>query len=272
MTDALAIMAAPFAACVVLTGIHAYLGLHVLARGVIFVDLALAQVAALGATGAFLLGHEVGGGVAYGLSLLAALAAALIFALSRRKVERVPQEAIIGVVYAVAAAGVILLVDRAPHGGEHIKTLLVGQILWVDWVGVAKLAGLYALVGALHYALRQPLLLVSQDPDEARSQGLSIWLWDFLFYASFAVVVTSSVAIAGVLLVFSFLIVPALLGVLLAEGLGARLKIAWAAGGGIALAGCALSYAFDLPTGAAVVCTFGADLALVAPVASRLRR
>ena len=269
MSDVLAIMAAPFAACVVLTGIHAYLGLHVLARGVIFVDLALAQVAALGATVAFLLGLEAGGLPAYGLSLGFALLAALLFAASRRRVQRVPQEAIIGVVYAVAAAAVILLVDRAPHGGEHVKALLVGQILWVDWATVARLAGLYGAVGLMHFVYRRQLLAVSQDAEAARGSGLSTGWWDFLFYGSFALVVTSSVAIAGVLLVFSFLIVPAMIGVLLADQLRARLLIAWGAGGLVALAGCLLSYAMDLPTGAAVVCTFGVALAGVVPFAGR---
>jgi zinc/manganese transport system permease protein len=249
----------PFLACLVLTAIHVYLGLHVLARGVIFVDLALAQVAALGITIAFLAGHAVASPAAYWYALVFAVAGGLLFALTRVRRAPIPQEAIIGIVYAVSAAMAVLVVDRAPQGSEHIKQLLVGSILTVDAADVGRLAALYALVGALHWAVRRPLLRLSFADDGAAAP----W-WDALFYATFAVVVTSSVRVAGVLLVFAYLVVPAAVGALLTRSIAGRLAIGWSVGAVVSAAGLGASYLWDLPTGAAIVTAFGAAIALVA--------
>jgi zinc/manganese transport system permease protein len=124
--DMLHLLAAPFAACLVLAGIHCYLGLHVVTRGVIFVDLALAQFAALGGAAALLAGTDLGGKGAYALSLAFAFGGAGLFALARTRKERIPQEAVIGIAYAVASALAVLILDRTPHGGEEIKAMLLG--------------------------------------------------------------------------------------------------------------------------------------------------
>ena len=205
----------PFLACLVLTGIHVYLGLHVLARGIIFVDLALAQVAALGISVAFLAGHPIQSDAAYWYALAFTVGGAALFAASRVHRAPIPQEAVIGIVYAVSAAAAVLVVDRAPQGGEHIKTLLVGSILTVTGREVAQLALLYAVIGALHLAVRHPLLEISFDPEAALAHGRRLRGWDLIFYITFGIVVTSSVRIAGVLLVFSYLIVPAAVAALL---------------------------------------------------------
>ncbi len=254
----------PFLACLILTGIHVYLGLHVLARGVIFVDLALAQVAALGITVAFLAGHPIQSDAAYWYALAFTVGGALLFALSRTHRAPIPQEAIIGIVYAVSAAAAVLVVDRAPQGGEHIKQLLVGSILTVSASEVVEVAILYAVIGVLHVAIRRPLLEISFDPDAARRRGRWIRWWDFCFYVTFGVVVTSSVRMAGVLLVFSYLIVPAAVGALLTASVAGRLLIGWALGFLVSVLGLYASYAWDLPTGAAVVTTFGALMAALA--------
>jgi len=254
----------PFLACLVLTGIHVYLGLHVLARGVIFVDLALAQVAALGISVAFLAGHPIQSEAAYWYALAFTVAGAALFAASRAHRAPLPQEAVIGIVYAVSAAAAVLVVDRAPQGGEHIKTLLVGSILTVSGREVAELALLYGAIGALHAAIRRPLLEISLDPDAARARGLRLRAWDLLFYITFGIVVTSSVRLAGVLLVFSYLIVPAAVATLLSASVPARLLIGWGVGALVSAAGLWASFAWDLPTGAAVVTSFGALMALVA--------
>lgn len=254
----------PFLASLVLTGIHAYLGLHVLARGVIFVDLALAQVAALGITAAFLVGHPMQSDAAYWYALTFTVGGALLFAISRAHRPRIPQEAIIGIVYAVSAAAAVLVVDRAPQGSEHIKQLLVGSILTVTPREVGALAILYAAIGALHWGTRRPLLEISLDPEAAIAKGRRIRAWDFLFYASFGLVVTSSVRIAGVLLVFAYLIVPAAVGALLSQSVSGRLLVGWGIGLLVSVLGLLASYAWDLPTGATVVTTFGALLAAVA--------
>jgi zinc/manganese transport system permease protein len=255
------LLALPFLACLILTGIHAYLGLHVLARGVIFVDLALAQVAALGLTLALLAGHPLQSDVAWWYALAFAVGGALLFAVTRVRRAPIPQEAIIGIVYAVSAALGVLVVDRAPQGAEHIKQLLVGAILTVTAGDVASLAGLYAVVGLVHWLARRPLLAISLAPE---SVGPRVVAWDALFYVSFAVVVTSSVRLAGVLLVFSFLVVPAAVAALLATGIASRLAIGWTVGAAVSLAGLLASYWWDLPTGATIVAAFGAALALAA--------
>ena len=254
----------PALACLVLTGIHAYLGLHVVERGVIFVDLSLAQVAALGSTIAFLAGYDLHGRGAYVFSLGFTLLGAAIFALTRDIKSRIPQEAVIGIVYAVSAAAAILIMDRLPEGAEHIKHLLVGNLLTVTPREVVKMAGLYSVIGLLHWFWRKPFLAISRDPDEAARSGYNVRLWDFLFYASFGFVVTSSVSIAGVLLVFSYLIVPSVAAMLFCERVRTRLAIGWSMGTIVSLAGMYVSYRLDLPTGAAVICVFGAALCLMA--------
>jgi len=252
------LLALPFLACLILTGIHAYLGLHVLARGVIFVDLALAQVAALGLTLALLAGHPLQSDAAWWYALTFAVGAALLFAVTRVRRAPIPQEAIIGIVYAVSAALSVLVVDRAPQGAEHIKQLLVGSILTVTGADVAALALLYTLVGAVHWLFRRPLLALSFGGRDVG--GPRVLAWDALFYGSFALVVTSSVRVAGVLLVFSYLIVPALAGVTLGGSVLARLLIGWSFGALVSVLGMVASAALDLPTGATIVCAFGVIL------------
>jgi zinc/manganese transport system permease protein len=256
------LLALPFLACLVLTGIHAYLGLHVLARGVIFVDLALAQVAALGLTVALLAGHPPASPAAYWYALAFAVASGLVLAVTRVRRAPIPQEAIIGIVYAVSAALTVLVVDRAPQGAEHIKQLLVGSILTVTSADVAALAALYAAIGVVHWLVRRPLLAISFARGD--TGGRRVVGWDATFYVTFALVVTSSVRVAGVLLVFTFLVVPAAIAALLARGVAARLTLGWAAGVLVSGAGLVASYRWDLPTGATVVAAFGAALAVTA--------
>ncbi len=272
MTEALPFLALPFLACLVLTGIHGYLGIHIVQREVIFVDLALAQVAALGAVIAFLLGYELHGGGAYLTSVAFTWVGAALFAFTRTREHRVPQEAIIGIVYAVSAAAMVLVLDRAPQGAEHIRHTLVGNLLTVTGSQVWRTAALYAAIGALHYAWQTKFLLISVYPEEAHRRGLRVRLWDFLFYATFGLVVTSSVQIAGVLLVFSFLIVPAVCATYFVERFWTRLIFAWALGFAVSVLGLTASYAGDLPTGAAVVCTFGLAVLVCGPLSAWLRR
>lgn len=252
MSDMLSLLWPPFAVALCLVGIHTYFGIQVLARGIIFIDLALAQIAALGATTAFILGHAAQGPAAYGYSLAATLVAALFLSFTGRWAHRIPQEAIIGVVYVTAASASLLLIDGAPQGAEHLKQILTGNILTTGLPQLAIVIPLYAAIGALHWILRAKL----------RAQSGDAWIWQFFFYASFGVVVTSSVALGGVLLVFAFLIIPACIGFLYSRQPGRQLLIGWVAGVGASVAGLAASYLFDLPTGATMVCAFGIALAL----------
>ena len=264
--DLLALMWAPFLMCLVLTGIHAYLGFHVIAREVVFVDIALAQIAALGATAAFLFGYDLETWASYAFALGFTILGALVLALTRSRRRHVSQEAVIGVVYAVSSAAAVLLADRSPHGAEHLRGMLVGSILSVSGREVLKVAGLYSAIGVLHWLCRRPFFLISTDPGAAYRDGWRVRWWDFLFYASFGVVVTSSVRIAGVLLVFSYLIVPALAGILLGSGIGARLLIGWGFGTAVSVLAILASATLDLPTGATVVCAFGLALLVLGVV------
>jgi zinc/manganese transport system permease protein len=270
-TDLLALMWLPFLMCLVLTGIHAYLGFHVIAREVVFVDIALAQIAALGATAAFLVGYELETWQSYVAGLGFTVLGAAVLALTRTRTRQISHEAVIGVVYAVSAAGAVLLADRAPHGSEHLRGMLVGSLLSVRGPEVLGVAGLYAAVGLFHWLCRRPFFLISTDLDRAYHEAWRVRWWDFLFYASFGVVVTSSVRIAGVLLVFSYLIVPALAGILLARGIGSRLAVGWTFGAAVSVVAMLASAALDLPTGATVVCAFGVSL-LALGLARRLGR
>jgi zinc/manganese transport system permease protein len=254
---------APFVASLILTGIHAYLGVHVVERGVIFVDLALAQIAALGATVAIVAGMDPHGRSSYWISLCFTFLGAAIFALARTRRGHIPQEAFIGIAYSVASALAILLMSKATGETEHLKDMLVGNILAVSWPEVRKTALLYALVGIFHYVFRKKFLLISMNHEKAEGLGLNVRFWDFLFYASFGFVVTSSVAIAGVLLVFCYLIVPSVGAMLFADRIGPRLAIGWTMGTLVSALGCYLSVQLDTPTGATIVVTFGGVLVVM---------
>src|SRR6266849_5797934 len=264
--EILPFLLAPFVASLILTGIHAYLGVHVVERGVIFVDLALAQIAALGATVAILAGMDPHGQGAYWLSLAFTFVGAAIFAFARTRRGHIPQEAFIGIAYAVASAAAILAMSKATGETEHLKDMLVGNILAVSWHEVIMTALLYGAIGLFHFIFRKNFLLISMDPKAAEAKGLSIRLWDFLFYASFGFVVTSSVAIAGVLLVFCYLIVPSVAAMLYADTIGRRLAIGWSMGTVVSALGVYLSLQLDLPTGATIVVTFGVVLIIMAAV------
>src|SRR5690242_17504797 len=261
--EILPFLIAPFLASLILTGIHAYLGVHVVERGVIFVDLALAQIAALGATIAILIGMDPHGSGAYWLSLGFTFVGALIFSFVRSRHKRIPLEAFIGITYAVASAAAIVAMSKATGETEHLKDMLVGNILAVSQHDVVKTALLYGAIGAFHYIFRAKFLSISMDPARAEAEGIRVRLWDFLFYASFGFVVTSSVAIAGVLLVFCYLIVPSVGAMLFADRIGKRLAIGWTMGTLVSALGCYLSVYLDLPTGATIVCTFGGILFLM---------
>ncbi len=265
-------LAPAIVASLVIVGMHAYLGLHVVERGVIFVDLSLAQIASLGAAMAVWQGYEPQDPAVYWMSLGFTLIGAALFATVKGQAARIPQEAIIGIAYAVASAAVILTLSKATGEAEHLRDMLVGNILSVQWPDVWVTSLVYLAIGIFHYVFRRRFLDISIDPASVAARGVSVRFWDFLFYASFGFVVTRSVAIAGVLLVFCYLIVPSVGGMLFAERIGARLAIGWVMGVVVSLLGMYFSVQFDLPTGATIACTFGLVLAAMAAVRPLLRR
>ncbi len=262
MSEILQLLLPAFVACLVLLGIHVYLGIHVITRGVIFVDLALAQIAALGATCALFFNAEPGSLESYWVSLGFTFVGAILFTLARSQAKRVPVEAFIGIVYAVASAVAIIVADRGPHGADEIQQILVGNLLVVTPERIEITAAVYAVIAAIHYAFREKFLLLSFDPEQAEKNGMSIGWWDLAFYATFGVVISLSVTIGGVLIVFSFLVVPTVIVALFTQGVGRRLLAGWAVGFVGSVLGIYASFSLDMPTGAAVVATFGALLAV----------
>lgn len=264
MLDILQFLAAPFAMSMVLVGILGYFGLHVLRREVLFVDLALAQIAAMGVVIAFLFGHQPGTAASFVFSLGAATLGAAIFSWTRIPGGRVPQEAIIGITYVVASAATIVVADRAPEGAEHLMDLLAGSILWVGWPRVLRDLAVCALVGGFHFVMRRRFIRLSEDVEGVRAEGLNVRWWDFLFYLSFGLVITLAVEVAGVLMVFAYLVAPAIIAVTSSDHWGTRLVLSWAVGVAASVLGLFASYQWDLPSGPAIVSSLGVLLLLFA--------
>ncbi|MDC1174914.1 iron chelate uptake ABC transporter family permease subunit [Bacteriovoracaceae bacterium] len=256
----------PFFMCLILVGIHCYMGIHVLKRGVIFVDLSLAQVAGLGTTVALLFHIEHHSTGSYFISLAHTFVVAGLFAWARKVERKISQEVLIGVVYALASALVILVVNNLAHGAEHIKEILVGRILWVSWDDVIKTAVIYSLVACIHYTFRKQIIAVSFG-GKVKNRAF----WDFIFFALFGVVITSSVGVAGILLVFSFLIVPALVSSFFKNRMRDQLIFGWVFGFFVCILGMFLSYKLDLPGGAILVVCFTIIPIIMLPFLSKIR-
>lgn len=268
MEIALTIMKWPIIACLLLPGILVYLGLHIVRRGVIFVDLALAQVAALGTSLCLMLGHDAHDIHTFLWSVGFTFVGAAVFAFTRNSHHhRVPQEALIGVVYVVAAAAGLLLLSRTTEGNEELKRTLIGEVLLVQPAEVLKTFGLFVAIGIVHVVFRRQFHALTFAPEQAEANGMSLRWWDFIFYALFGLVVTSFVRIGGVLLVFSYLIVPAVCANFLARGLLTMLAVGWVTATLASLGGLYASYQLDLPTGAAIVCSLGVALLFAAGLA-----
>lgn len=269
----LELMLPPFVACIVLVAMLAYLGLHVIAREVIFVDLSLAQMAALGSLVALLFHIDPDSSKTYIFALVATAVGALLFAMTRtsRHTGRVPQEAFIGIVYVVASAAAVLVANKVPGGGEAVEKTLVGSLLWVTWPEIGKLAAVYAALGLFQFVFRRRFLTISFHAEDAERQGWKIRWWDFLFYLSFGVVITLAVPIAGVLMVFTFLVVPAVIANMFTGDKRRMAAISWITGALASILGLWLSYTKDLPTGPLIVCVYGALLLVAAGIRAARR-
>lgn len=256
--ETLLFMLAPLTASLILVSLHAYTGLHILARGVIFIDLALAQIATLGIALALMLGYEPTSVPTYVMAFLFTLIGAAIFASMRRVPESyVPHQALIGITYVVASAALILIMANSPHGSENLKAFLVGAILWTSWEEIALILGVYLMLAVLHWMLRHRFMALTLERGENKRYDI---LWDFLFYVLFGVMITFSVRLAGVLLVFSYLLIPGAMSAFLVKGFPHRLLVAWALGALGSAAGIIVSFQYDFPTGATIVCVFGVML------------
>ena len=253
-------MIPPIVAALVILSIHAYLGLHVIGREVIFVDLAFAQIAALGSTVALIMGIEMGTTPSLLFALAFTLLGALLFSFTRMEKSVVPQEAIIGISYVVASAAVILMAGLTAEGAEHLRETMTGTLIWVGWGDIGRITGAYAVLGVFHFVMRKRFLAVTFDPENAGN----VKMWDFLFYVSFGIMISFSVEIAGVLMVFSALVIPAVVAFLYTDHFGRALLIAWGAGTVAIVGGIGTSFYLDIATGPLLVCAFGVVLLVAA--------
>jgi len=268
LIEILIFMAPAICMCVILVGICGYVGIHVIMREVIFVDIALAQIAALGVSFGFFWGLAINDVLTIVVSLAFTVLASILLSLTRRLSRIVPQEAFIGVLYATGAAGVVLAGDRLPHGTEQVHDLLVGHLLWVNWNEVLLYLIIYLIMGGVYFTLHKRLLEMSLLEKENLRKGEHLIFWDFIFYTLLGILVTFAVRVAGVLLVFGYLIVPAVIGTLLGKTFASRLSIGWITGVLVSLFGSYLSYSLDFPTGGMVVVTLGTGLFIVAVIKS----
>jgi len=275
MTTALIVMFAPFVACLTLVGIHGYFGIHILKREIIFIDIAMAQIAALGGTISMILPVEVssawgivsytaheGGIIAYLFSLVLVFIAATVFTLLKSEKIYVSLEALIGITFAVATTGAVILIDIGAGGDVHVKEMLVGSILWVKWSEIMKAFIVYSVIGALHYKFRGRVLPISEDYQKAKERGINVKLWDFFFYFTLGIVVTHAVKIGGILVVFAFLIIPASISVLFSQNWSTRITIGWVVGTLVTMLGLYFSWTMDVPSGPSVILFLGVALLL----------
>ena len=234
----------PFIACILLILTHAYFGIHILERGIIFVDLSLAQFVGVGIALSFLFGYE--GTERYIFSVAFAVLGAFILAFSRRIAKYTNIEAFIGVLYIFSFAASILILDRSPHGLEEFKSILNGNIIWVEPQSVVYTFILYLVISIPHVIFRKRFLALSRD-------GEGGFVWEFIFFLSFAIMLVNSVQIAGILQVFAFLIIPALIGRLFTRKPIKVLITGWLLGLVSSTFGIVASYKWDMPVAPVIV-------------------
>lgn len=261
----------PLVSCIAMVGIFGYLGIHVIEREIIFIDIALAQIAAVGSAFAFVIWRsEESSFVAYACAFGFLTLASLFYSQIRRRVTQIPIEAVIGVSYAIAAAAALFLLAMTAGGDVHLEHMLVGSILWAKWADILVCAIVYMGVGVFHYIFRDRFRKISQEYRETRGKDIQTAGWDFLFYVTMAIVILLSVRIGGVLVIYSLLVIPATFAAMFAKNWGRRLVIAWILGFGASLAGLAFSYTLDFSCGPSVVMFLGLALIVAALTKNRL--
>jgi len=270
--ELLLLMKWPLIASLILPWLLVYLGLHIVQRGVIFVDLALAQTAAFGTCVSLIAGYDVHDWQSFALSQVFTFAGAVVLTFTRGRDQRVPQEALIGIVYVVAAAAAIVALSKSAGGHEELQRSMVGELLVVPPIEVMKTFGLYVVLGVVHFLFRKRFLAISANAKQAEASGINVRWWDFVFYMLFGLVVTSFVHIGGVLLVFSYLVVPAVCATYLVNSIPARFAVGWALATGASVVSLFITAKVDLPIGAAIVCVLGVVLVLVVLCTRFLRR
>jgi len=272
MLTAIEFMFAPFVVCLLLIGINIYFGIHVIKREIIFIDIALAQIAALGATVATIIGlaphaHDEPSLAGYLFSIGFTTLAALMFTILKSRKLPIPLESLIGIAYAVAATGAVILLDKAAGGDVHVHEMVAGSILWVRWSQILELFIVFGLIGLFHYSFRDKFLSLTDAYNNGENQHYN-FLWDFLFYTTFGIAVVHSVRVGGILTVFAFLIIPASISALFSKKWLSRILIGWGLGTMVTVGGLYLSWTMDVPSSPTVILFLGVFLLLAIIVKS----
>jgi len=265
MLPIIQILGLPLLACILMSAILGYLGIHVLKREVIFIDIALAQIAAVGSIAAHLV-FEVHGDstVAYICALGCVLLSAAFYAVIRNRITQISLEAVIGISYAIAAAGTLFLVGIAPGGHVHVQQILSGSLLWTNWRDIVLSLLVFSAVGACFYFFRKPLNRLSNNYQKAHAEGLKTAMWDFVFYMLLGIVITLTVQMAGIVVVFAFLIIPSTISALFSSHWGIRMLIGWAVTAVASVSGLLFAYYLDFSIGPAVALFLGGELIIAA--------
>lgn len=250
-------MAAPALGCMVMTLIFTYFGIHVLRRGIVFIDLSMAQLAALGTTVAFAMNVEEHsyGSILFSMGFV--FLGALFFTLARYIAPRISQEAVIGIIYVLAASLAVIVADRSPRAAEHIQHTLNGSILWITWGGVLKLFTAFVILGGFLWISRKSFYKCSTQSNSPEPYTRNQALWDFIFYLMLGLAIVACIETAGIFLIFTLLIIPAACGIQMFDSLGKQWVTGIALGILVSWVGLAISFAYDLPTGSTLVCAFG---------------
>ncbi len=233
--------------------LHTYMGLHVIRRTIIFCDLVLAQLAAFGALVGIALGIQYATAGSYVFPMLTVLVGSVLLAAINPRTPLIPREAVIGIMFAMALIASLLLGDKLSGGGAHVTKTLVGSMLWVNWTLVGVTVVVYVLLMVFHFRFRHKFIGLTDNPEAVRHRRF----WDFLFFATQGVITVLIVPIAGVLLAYAFLMIPATIAAMFSKGWLRAVVLGWSVGFAACVLGLVLSYNANLPYGPTLVLALG---------------
>ncbi|MCP4723991.1 MAG: metal ABC transporter permease [bacterium] len=257
MLETITFLAAPIAGCIVMAGILSYFGNHILTRGLIFIDIALAQIAALGTMIGLLMGFTEDTISVEMVSLLFTMIIITIFALTKFEKQVIPQEAIIGIIYGLGLGLAWLIAEKIPGGSNFLTKTITGNILWITWGKVLAFFILFLLIAFIHYFFRKPFIRISESRKNLPYSIKKVRIYELIFYLTFSIVVVRTVPVGGIFLVFTLLIAPTAIATLFTQKWINRFIWSWIIGIAGSLAGVFVSYNMNISNGPAIVCLLG---------------